>query len=105
MSALPAPGSTLGPPSDKFVVGRLVDNDEGPEANMARLARVGRQQKPTIALWGTADTDVPFALHTTLLEHIPHCTLHMFEDESHMFFQKAELVPKIAAIIAEFVQG
>ena len=67
---------------------------------MARLARVGRQQKPTIALWGTADTDVPFALHTTLLEHIPHCTLHMFEDESHMFFQKAELVPKIVAIIA-----
>ena len=84
-------------------MGRLVDNDEGPEANMARLARVGRQQKPTIALWGTADTDVPYKNSENLLSYVPHCELHTFEGESHMFFMKPENRRPVADIIADFV--
>jgi pimeloyl-ACP methyl ester carboxylesterase len=81
----------------------LVDLDEPLADTKARLRRVGALGKPSIALWGTADTDVPYRNHETLLECVPQCVLHTFEDESHMFFQKEELVPRIASIIAEFV--
>ena len=36
-------------------------------------------QKPSIALWGTADTDVPYRNHEMLMKHLPHCVLHTFE--------------------------
>ena len=65
----------------------LVNNGGAPEEDMARLARIGAMNKPSIALWGTADTDVPYRNHETLLRYVPHCVLRTFEDESHMFFQ------------------
>jgi pimeloyl-ACP methyl ester carboxylesterase len=70
----------------------------------ARLAAVGRLGKPSLALWGTADTDVPYAQHVGLLQLVPHCALRPFAGESHMFFQKEKLEPVVADAVVSFVQ-
>jgi pimeloyl-ACP methyl ester carboxylesterase len=77
---------------------------DAPADRAARLAAVGRLGKPSLALWGTADTDVPFAQHQELLRRVPHCALRPFVGESHMFFQKAEMEPVVADAVAGFVQ-
>ena len=79
-----------------------MDSDD-PMASAKSLAAVGQLGKRSIALWGTADTDVPYANHETLLKYVPHCELFSFPNESHMFFMKEENRAPIAKIIADFV--
>lgn len=73
------------------------------DSNAARLEAVGRLRKPSIVLWSTADTDVPYSQHKGLLKYIPQCVLHTYEGECHMFFQKAGMAPVVAQVVAEFV--
>jgi pimeloyl-ACP methyl ester carboxylesterase len=81
----------------------LVDWDTKPKMARQRMAAVGALEKRSIALWGTADTDVPYKNSDNLLKYIPHCKLHSFDGESHMFFMKEKNQRPVADVIADFV--
>merc|ERR1719210_1226593 len=76
----------------------LIDEEE--TVAIARLKAVGDLRKPTMGLWGTADTDVPYPQHVNLLKHVPQCKLHSFEGEPHMFFTKDANKAPVADLIA-----
>lgn len=82
----------------------MVDfTDESEEVALKRLEAVGKLAKPSIAIWGTADTDVPYAQHETLSACVPHCKVHDFKDKTHMFLLESDALPELGNIISEFV--
>lgn len=81
----------------------LVDFIGSADQNERRLRELGKLGKPSIAIWGTVDTDVPYRLHENLLRHVPHCVLHSFADKSHMFLMDKESAWIIRETVADFL--
>jgi hypothetical protein len=48
-------------------------------------------------------TQVPYKNSENLLKFVPHCKLHAFEGESHMFFMKSSYHKPVSDIISDFV--
>ena len=69
-----------------------------------RLKEIAKRNIPTICLWGTADTDVPFKGSKYLLECIPQAVLHTVEGASHSLLGENEAqTKKLGKIISDFV--
>jgi len=83
----------------------LLDFTDASEVNERRLRELGKLGKPSIAIWGTADTDVPYKNHKNLLRHVPHCVLHSFADRSHMFLMDKENTWILKETVADFLLG
>mmetsp|Transcript_17005 Transcript_17005/g.48589 ORF Transcript_17005/g.48589 Transcript_17005/m.48589 type:complete len:255 (-) Transcript_17005:90-854(-) len=68
-----------------------------------RLRELGSLEKPTMALWGTADTDEPYSRHENLMRYLPHCVLHSLANETHDSLLDEENAWIVRGAMADFL--